>query len=335
MLTISDNAFAGTQSVALTGRGTAPVAGIAPASVAFQSQALNTTSSGQFVVLSNTGTGPLTFSGSGISTSGDFAQSNNCGSAVLPLTSCQITVTFTPTITGSDTGFLYVTDNAGTQTVTLSGTGATAAPIVTASPESLVFSAQLLNTKSAAQPVVLTNSGSTAVPLTVAISGNFAKSGVCPTKLGTGSSCTLNVTFTPTAAGTRTGLLTYTLPTGPLTVALTGTGTSTAEGWLTFSPNVVSFNNGYVIGDNPSQTVTVTNTNSVPAGISHISLSGSTMFTQTHDCGATLAANASCTITITFTPTAAGTFTGLLTVKESAGTVHKIQMSGVASVNGG
>ena len=143
-LKITDNAFTGTQSVALSGTGTAPVAGIFPASVTFQSQLVHTTSGAQFVVLSNTGSGPLTFSGSGISTSGDFGQTNNCGTAVLPATSCQITVTFMPTATGSRTGNIHVTENAGTQTVNLSGTGASAAPTVAALPESLVFPTEIL-----------------------------------------------------------------------------------------------------------------------------------------------------------------------------------------------
>jgi hypothetical protein len=336
MLKITDNAFTGAQSVALSGTGTAPVAGVSPTSVTFQSQLVHTASGGQFVVLSNTGTGLLTFSGTGISTSVDFAQTNNCGTAVLPATSCQITVTFTPAATGSRRGNINVTDNAGTQTVSLSGTGASTAPTVTALPESLVFPTQLVHGKSAVRSVVLTNRGSKAVSVTsVTISGDFAKSGTCPSSLGAGASCTLNITFTPTAAGTRTAALTYTVSTGAITVALTGTGTSTATGWLAVSPTSIEFNNGYVVGDDATQTVTVTNTNGVPAGIAGISYSGSSMFTQTNTCGTTLGAYASCTITITFTPTAVGTFSGTLTVTESAGTAHVIPVSGTAGTGGG
>jgi len=335
-VTSTDNAFTGTQAISLSGTGTAPVAGVAPASVTFQSQSVNTTSGGQFVVLSNTGTGPLTFNGLGISTSGDFAQSNDCGSALAPVTSCQVIVTFTPTVAGSRAGFVYFTNNAGTQTVTLSGTGATATPTVTASPESLVFPVQLVHVKSAAQSVVLTNTGTAAIKVTsVAISGDFAKTGTCPASLAAGKSCTLKITFTPTVAGTRTGMLNYNLSTGALTVALTGTGTATATGWLTLSPSSFDFNNGYVVGDNPTQDFTVTNTNGVPAGIKAISMSGSSVFTQTNNCGTTLGADASCTITVTFVPTVAGTFSGRLTVTEGAGTAHKIAISGTASTGGG
>ncbi|HWJ41128.1 MAG TPA: choice-of-anchor D domain-containing protein, partial [Candidatus Limnocylindrales bacterium] len=145
-----------------------------------------------------------------------------------------------------------------------------------------------------------------------------------------GKSCTQNVTFTPTAAGTRTGALTFTLSSGVVTVALTGTGVATATGWLTVSPTSLAFN-GYVVGDNPTQSVTVTNTNGVPAGIRAISKSGSTTFTLTKTCGTTLAAYASCTVNVTFTPTVVGTFTGTLTVSESSGTVHKVPLSGTAT----
>ena len=335
-LTITDNAFSGTQAITLSGTGTAPVAGVAPASITFQPQLVNSTSGGQFAVLSNTGTGPLTFTGPGISTSGDFGQSNDCGSALAAVTSCQIVVTFTPTVAGSRTGFVYFTNNAGTQTVTLSGTGATAAPTVAASPESLLFPIQLVHVKSAAQSVILTNTGTATVKVTgVAMSGDFAKTGVCPASLAAGKSCTLKITFTPTAAGTRTGTLTYTVSTGVVTVALTGTGTASATGWLTVSPSSFDFNNGYIVGDNPTQDFIVTNTNEVPAGIKAIGMSGSNVFTQTNNCGSTIAASGSCTITVTFVPTTAATFSGTLTVTEGAGTAHKIPITGTAGTGGG
>jgi sugar lactone lactonase YvrE len=334
-VTISDNAFTGTQIVSLSGTGTAPVAGISPRSVTFQPQLIGTTSGAQMVFLSNTGTGPLTFSGSGIAASGDFGQTNNCGAALAPATSCAIAVTFTPTATGARTGSLSVTSNGSPLAVSLNGTGASAAPTVTASPESLVFSTQLVKTKSPVQTVTLTNSGTVTVSVTDTVSGDFAKTGTCPTKLAAGKSCTLKVTFTPTAAGTRTGALTFNVSSGSVTVALTGTGVSIKTGWLTFSPESFSFNNGYVVGDNPTQDFIVTNTNGVPTGMGRISVSGSATFSQTNNCGTTLGPYASCTITVTFTPTVVGSFAGTLNVPESAGTVHKIPLSGTAGTDGG
>lgn len=334
-LTLTDNAFTGTQTILLSGTGTAPVVGIAPGAVNFQPQALGTTSGSQAVVLSNSGTGPLTFSGSGISTTGDFAQTNNCGSALAAGTSCQINVRYTPTIVGSETGSLFVMSNAATQTVTLTGTGASSTPSYSLSPESLVFSPQLIKTKSAAQSVVLSNTGTTTFSVTSSsITGDFSKTGICGILHAT-KSCTFNIFFTPTTGGTRTGTLTYTLSTGTVvTVALTGTGEATAAGWLTFSPTSLDFNNGYVVGDDATADITVTNTDGIFVGISQISKSGSAIFTQTNNCGKGLTAYATCTITVTFTPTAVGTFTGTLTVKETAGTAHKIPLSGTAGTGG-
>ncbi len=327
-LTITDNAFTGTQTVALNGTGTAPIGGIAPASLAFQPQAISTTSGPQLVFLSNTGTGALTFSGSGIATSGDFAQTNNCGSALSPQTSCTITVTYTPTVTGPETGSLTVTSNAAPQTVALSGTGAAAAPLVTASPQSLIFPTELLKIRSAAQTVTLKNSGTKAVSIaSVAISGDFTKTGNCGTSLGAGKSCIENVYFTPLAAGTRTGALTFNISSSPITVALTGTGASTATALLTVSPPSLAFN-GYTVGDNPDQIVTISNLDGIPAGIRSITKSGSTAFTFTKTCGTTLAAGASCTVDVTFIPTAVASYSGILNVYENAGTIHKIPLSG-------
>ncbi len=333
-LTITDNAFTGTQTVTLSGTGTGPVAGIFPASLSFQPQAINTTSGPQLVFLSNTGTGALTFSGSGIAANGDFAQTNNCGAALAPQTSCTITVTYTPTVTGPETGSLTVTSNAVPLTVALTGTGAVTALLVTASPESLIFPTELLKIKSAAQTVTLKNSGTKAVSIaSVAISGDFTKTGNCGTSLGAGKSCIEKVYFTPTAAGNRTGALTFTLSSGVVTVDLTGTGAATATALLTVSPASLAFN-GYALGDNPDQIVTISNPDGVSAGIRLISKTGSTAFTFTKTCGTTLAAGASCTVDVTFIPTIVGSYSGILYVYESAGTVHKIPLSGSATIGG-
>lgn len=112
-----------TNGVGVFGLLVPPAAQLSPASLTFDFQAKGTTSSAKPVTLSNTSSGTLAISG--ITASGDFGQSNNCGSSVLPGNSCVINVTFTPTAAGSRTGTLTVTDNApgSPQTVSLSGTG--------------------------------------------------------------------------------------------------------------------------------------------------------------------------------------------------------------------
>ncbi len=103
-----------------------PVAGLTPTTLDFGSVTVGDTSPPQTVTLQNTGSDDLAISD--ISTTGDFSQSNNCpsGSATLaPSVSCTITVVFTPTKKGKQTGSLQITDNApnSPQQVKLKGTG--------------------------------------------------------------------------------------------------------------------------------------------------------------------------------------------------------------------
>jgi hypothetical protein len=117
----------GTQ-ISLAGTGTtAPAVTPCPASVNFGNQAENTTSAAQTVTLTNTGSSALTISG--ITTTGDFAATNNCPASLNPRTSCAVSVTFTPTTLTTETGSLQIADSAtgSPQSVPLTGTGVTAA----------------------------------------------------------------------------------------------------------------------------------------------------------------------------------------------------------------
>jgi hypothetical protein len=107
----------------LPGTVPAPVAGLSPTTLTFSNQNISTTSAAQNITLSNSGTASLSISG--ISTSGDFAESNNCGTSVANAASRSIQVIFTPAASGARAGSLTVQDNAAgsPQTVTLSGTG--------------------------------------------------------------------------------------------------------------------------------------------------------------------------------------------------------------------
>jgi hypothetical protein len=90
--------------------GAAPSLALSPTSLSFPSQTINTTSNAQTVSLSNTGTGPLSVSN--LQISGDFAQTNDCTTNITVGSSCSITVTFTPTASGSRNGIITITDNA-------------------------------------------------------------------------------------------------------------------------------------------------------------------------------------------------------------------------------
>jgi hypothetical protein len=102
----------------------------------------------------------------------------------------------------------------------------TSTPVVL-SPPSITFPNQYVGTAGASQTVTLTNTGSSAITVSsVATStGDFGSVSSCGSTVAAGSSCSISISFDPTQAGSRTGVLTVTASTGaPSTVALTGTG---------------------------------------------------------------------------------------------------------------
>jgi hypothetical protein len=122
-LTLMDNTIAGSQSIPLSGIATAPSESLSTSSLAFASQLVSTTSSAQTVTLTNSGNGALSISS--IAMSGDFAQTNTCGASVAAGSNCMISVTFKPTVVGTRSGTLAITDNApgSPHTVNLTGAG--------------------------------------------------------------------------------------------------------------------------------------------------------------------------------------------------------------------
>ncbi len=104
-------------------------------------------------------------------------------------------------------------------------------PTLNSSPSSLTFGGQNVGTTSAAQSVTVTNTGTAAASIaSVTTSGDFAQTNTCGSSLAAGASCAINVTFTPTASGTRSGSVTITsnAANSPLTINLSGTGNSTS-----------------------------------------------------------------------------------------------------------
>ncbi len=56
---------------------------------------------------------------------GDFAQTNNCGSSLAAVAGCTVSVTFTPTTTGTLTGTITINDSdfMSPQIIKLTGSG--------------------------------------------------------------------------------------------------------------------------------------------------------------------------------------------------------------------
>ena len=330
LLNVSDDSYnlGSSQVITLNGTGTAPVASIAPASLSFSAQVVGTTSSARTVTVLSNGTGPLQVSN--VVATAPFSQTNNCGALMAPAASCTIQVSFAPTVVGTASGSVTITDNAGTQKVTLSGSGS--AP-VTFSPTSLSFG-NVVEATSSTRTITLTNRlNSTLTVSSVAVSGvsgPFAvASNTCSAGVAAGASCTVGVTFSPAKVGSATGTLTFndSAITSPQTVSLSGTGGAP----VTLSVTSLSFSTT-VVG-NVSVAKTVTLTNNQTTTLSNIGIAASGPFAvASNTCSTSVAAGASCTVGVTFSPTAVGSATGTLTFNDRAITSPQtVSLSGTGS----
>ncbi len=333
-LTLTDSDSSSPQTVSLSGTGSAgtPQATLSPAAIAFGNQTVNTSSNTQIVTLSNPGTAALSISGVTLTGAnpGDFADTSACGTSLGAGSSCNISVNFTP---ASVTGFnasLSVADNAtgSPQAVSLSGTGiAASTPQAVLSPTTLSFPSTTVNSTSAAMSVKLSNPGTAALTISgITIGGanptDFAETNTCGGSLAAGTSCTISVTFTPaSAAGFAATVSVADNATGsPQTATLSGTGTAPATPIATLSPSSVSFGNVVSGGTANAQTVTLKNTGNATLSLSGVTLAGANPadFADTTNCGETLAAGASCTISVTFTPASVASFAATISVADSA-----------------
>jgi hypothetical protein len=187
-------------------------------------------------------------------------------------------------------------------------------PAVTISPASLTFLKTPVETTSSGQNVTIQNNTNKSISITqIVMSGDFAETGSCKgiPSLGT---CTISVTFTPTAVGTRTGSVSITdsLSTTPIVVGLTGTGIPQ----VVLSPATFNFGNQVVNTTSAVKQFRLVNNLTTTVTIS--SIAASVEFGQTNNCGGSLAGQGACTISVTFTPTKVGLVAGSLSVTDSA-----------------
>jgi phospholipase C len=238
-----------------------------------------------------------------VTSTGPFAETNNCTTApVNPGHFCTVSFTYTPTALGTQTGSIVLVSNLGTQTVALTGIGTG----VTLSLPSLNFLNQTIGTTSNPAAIKLTNSNTTTLAISsIAISGPFKQTNTCGTSVAAGGNCTITTTFTPTAAGAVPGAITITDndATAIQTIPLTGFGLS-----MSASASTLAFGSVAVGSSSAPMAVTFTNPTGAPVPIDNIFIGGVQdfgEFTQTNNCPAapaTLAAGASCTIDVVFSP---------------------------------
>jgi hypothetical protein len=347
-LSLTDSATDSPQTVTLSGTGLAPPTDtLSLTSLSFPDTFVGQLSATQAVTLTNSGGVNLT--GIAVSVSGAFTVTNGCGSILGPnSTPCAISVQFDPTAVGAQTGTLTISDvtRAQPQTVTLSGTGI-APPAFSVSPSGLLtFTGQTVGVASSPQTLTIKNSGGASMAgVDFAISPSSGSGFSCSPNacsattcgaLAPGGSCTVQVVFTPIVAGGASAQLVLTSPTAgvtPLAVQLIGTGESLTG--LNVSPAQLAF--PIVVPGQTSSSLTVVITNNSSIAANPLTATASSYFSLVQvggNCGTSLAAGASCSIGVVFTPALSQAYTGTFTVAAPSLTSAVVQLSGTGGVPG-
>ena len=328
------------QSTTLSGTGLSPpMLGVSPTSVSLGTVVVGFSSNAYTVQVTNIGQVTMTeptFAVGGITgpngaQAGDFALSPPgdiaaCTGSLAPGASCNIQVTFSPSVVGTESATLTVTGSNAipvTTTVNLTGTGSP--PIILQSNVAeLDFPTAAVGTTTAPLTFTISNLGKqTANHFTLTLTGPYALAPAlttCAANLVADTSCSVGVSFSPTASGNQPGALTATvsnLSVAPVVVPLDGSGV--AIGGIVSNPTQMTF--GSVVVGTAATTQTLTVTNSGEATLAGLAIAATGDFSIVgNSCAATLAAGASCTTGVGFTPSANGIRSGTLTIQsDSAG----------------
>jgi hypothetical protein len=349
-LSITDTGVNSPQSIALTGTGGSEIS-VSPASLSFALQSIGTVSTPQVVTVTNNSGIQLNFTAGPAITGPNSSDFVFCAPMLVPgavcfypsFGDCSVTpvlepggyctvgIGFDPTAGGTRSATLSFTDSASGSPQMVPLSGLAPEPIVSLSPPTLNFGDQPVGTSSHTQLVTLTNTGNGALTVTsVTVSGDYGAGNTCRTSVPVGGNCLISVVFKPASSGTRTGTVTITdnAANSPQTIALTGAGTTPA---VTLAPTNLSFGTELAGQSSVATPVTLTNTGAAPLAISSIGFGGSNAgdFSQQNNCGTSVSADATCTISIIFKPAAGGSRSATLTVADDAsGSPQAVTLSG-------
>ncbi len=321
-MTIADDAANSPQTISLAGSGASSSVSISPTTLSFGNQPTGNSSASQTVTVTNSGVSEISIST--ILASGNYSETDNCAGALLAGgQSCTITVTFTPTVTGSISGTITINDNASgaPHLVSLSGTGV----LPVSFSGNLTFPATNVGSTSSSLTMTLANNLSQTLTLSFIVSGDFSAAGngttPCGATLAANTKCTFGVSFSPTTNGTIKGALSvsYNASGSPAVGFLQGTGQNGPTAPLTFSPANLGFGN-VALNTSISKTVTVKNAGTSAITINSVTANGfyTVAPSGTTPCSGTLNAGSTCTLTVTFTPLVTGSTAAGITISDTA-----------------
>jgi hypothetical protein len=211
----------------------------------------------------------------------------------------------------------------------LPGSGTPAAPQAALTPASSDFGSVTVGTGSPAAVFTLANAGNAALGISsITLAGANASSfsvgsNTCGTSLAAGASCSVSVTFSPMSAGSAMAMLNVVDAVGTQASTLTGSGTAAAGPQAALSPSTADFGTVTVGATSAPMTFTLSNGGNAALGISSVAIGGTNAAAfsiASNACGSSLAAGASCAITVEFAPSLVGSEAAQLSVIDSVGT---------------
>jgi hypothetical protein len=283
------------------------------------------------ITFNNTGTGPLGVQGiSVVAGASDFSQSNNCGTAIAPGSSCTISTLFSPSAAGARSGSIVIASDTGTYSFDLSGKGLGALVQLYAQSSSdfgnvvVGSSAQGIFTFQNAGTVAAHNVSAALTGAGFTLLANSCGTDAAPVTVAAGSSCSMTVQTAPTAAGSLNAKLVVAsdAANGSQSLSLTAKAIQ-AVGKL--SADTTTDFGSAVMGTSSSLKFTFLNSGDADATGVAASVSGAGMSLTSNTCGTTaqpgtVGIGKVCSMTVQFSPTAVGSVSGSLTVLSSART---------------
>lgn len=206
--------------------------------------------------------------------------------------------------------------------------------LVTVSQASLKFSAQLIDTTSAAQPVTITNTGASTQAIVITMTGDLAETDNCNGSIAAGGSCTAQITFTPTQIGPIKGAATINDNSNNLLAFVDITGTGQAP--VTAAPTTLAFAGGTVGTLSAAKTFKITNNTTSSVTINSITTNVPDYTIDTGTCLTTPLASKGkfCTVTVQVTPSSA-TDDGAIIITDSAANTLPLVVALTSTATGG
>ena len=272
-------------------------------SLSFSPKLAGRVSASQTLTVQNSGTAALNVSS--VAASGGYSARSNCGT-VAPGATCSVVVSFISALVGPNPGTITIIDNVPSSPQIVNLSGSTFPPLAL-SPGSVTFASVAVGATSPSQTLTLTNHGFAQSLSTIATSGDFFQSNNCPALLASGASCTISVTFHPTAARTIVGALSVAGSTYGVSAQLSGTGTGIVSSNVSLQPASLNFGaKGALDLSTVSKTVTLVNASStLSLSIQNILLNGPLTLggapiyqIQSTTCKGMLAPGGQCQITV-------------------------------------